>query len=254
MKKTVLYNLIYPLCALIVFVIVWAIVANAYNKPLIVPNPLEVLQSLGGLIVTQQFYSAVLMTFGRTILGFLLSVAFAWILAELSAVNKVARSVLSPFVVIMRTLPTMSVVLLFTVWFTSKLTPILVCFLIACPLLYSAFVLRLTTNNTDINQMCQVFQISNRTKLLRLYPRILLNEFLRQAGSICSLALKVVIAGEVLAYTANSIGTEMNIAKMNIQTANLIAWTVVAILLSFAIEGIVLLIKRLLRRLSVCPQ
>ena len=58
-------------------------------------------------------------------------------------------------------------------------------------------------------------------------------------------AWKAGIAAEVLATPKNSIGEQLYNAKIYLETADLFAWTVVVILLSMAIEEVVV---RLLRR------
>jgi ABC-type nitrate/sulfonate/bicarbonate transport system permease component len=55
----------------------------------------------------------------------------------------------------------------------------------------------------------------------------------------------VVIAAEVLTYAKGSIGLEMQKANQAFEVAILLAWTILAIVLSFGFEGIVIGIKKL---------
>jgi ABC-type nitrate/sulfonate/bicarbonate transport system permease component len=57
--------------------------------------------------------------------------------------------------------------------------------------------------------------------------------------------LKVVIAAEVMTYARGSIGLEMQKANMSFDVSVLLAWTVLAVALSFVFEGIVLGLKKL---------
>ena len=56
--------------------------------------------------------------------------------------------------------------------------------------------------------------------------------------------MKLIIAAEVMSNTARSIGQSMSLAQMYLETDVLIAYTLVAIVLSAALEGIVALIKK----------
>ena len=62
--------------------------------------------------------------------------------------------------------------------------------------------------------------------------------------SSIGLNLKLIISAEVLAQTADSMGLYMQLAKINLDTAVLLAWTLVAILLGGLFEGIVTLIQK----------
>ncbi len=66
--------------------------------------------------------------------------------------------------------------------------------------------------------------------------------------STISLNLKVLIAAEVLAATKDSIGRMMQTAKLYLDTAELIAWTVVAIVLGALLESIIAFIKYIVVR------
>ena len=62
--------------------------------------------------------------------------------------------------------------------------------------------------------------------------------------STLGLMVKLIIAAEVMSNTARSIGQSMSLAQMYLETDVLIAYTLVAIVLSAALEGIVALIKK----------
>ena len=66
--------------------------------------------------------------------------------------------------------------------------------------------------------------------------------------SSAALNFKLVIAAEVLAQTADSIGVNMQLAKLDLDTATLLAWTVAAIAIGGIIElAISFIAKRAVR-------
>ena len=65
------------------------------------------------------------------------------------------------------------------------------------------------------------------------------------AKSAVSLTVKVVIAAEVLAQTRVSIGLLMQQDSVMFEIADLLAWTVFAIVLSFLLEGIIVGVQKL---------
>lgn len=253
-KKQILITLIYPIVALVLFVTIWTLCALAYSKPLILPYFWEVLAELWKLLSQGSFYLALLATTARTLIGFLLATIIAWVLAQFAADNVHVRKVLDPIVTVLRALPTMSVILLALIWFRSGILPVFVAFLVAFPLLYGAFVMRLTQDNADILEMCAVFKVPCRVRMFKLYPSILLSTLMRITDSILPLTLKVIVAGEVLANTVNSVGVNMQNARLNVETANLLAWTVACVVLCFVLQALVALVRYILRRTNVCPQ
>lgn len=59
-----------------------------------------------------------------------------------------------------------------------------------------------------------------------------------------SLTLKVVVAAEILACVSKSIGGKIQTANSTFEIEYLLAWTLVAIVFGFVLEGVVAIFKR----------
>ena len=94
-------------------------------------------------------------------------------------------------------------------------------------------------------EMARVYRIRPLDRLTGLYLPSVLPAVADGCRSAVSLCVKVVIAAEVLAQTAGSIGIEMQRASVVFEIARLMAWTLVAIVMSFLFEGIVAGLKKL---------
>ena len=94
-------------------------------------------------------------------------------------------------------------------------------------------------------EMARVYRIRPLDRLTGLYLPSVLPAVADGCRSAVSLCVKVVIAAEVLAQTAGSIGIEMQRASVVFEIARLMAWTLVAIVMSFLFEGIVAGMKKL---------
>ena len=66
----------------------------------------------------------------------------------------------------------------------------------------------------------------------------LLPEMLSTGKTAAGLGLKVGIMAEILGQVRSGIGRSMNYARLNLDTAGIVAWTIVIILLSVLIDGI----------------
>ena len=96
--------------------------------------------------------------------------------------------------------------------------------------------------------MSKVFKVPVAKRIFGLYIPAILPDVFSATGSNISLALKVMIASEVLAQTFESVGVAMQIERIYLNTAGLMGWTIAAIILSFVLEFIVKILSKLVLR------
>lgn len=241
-------DILSPFLSLAVFVAVWHIVAEIVGIEIILPTPAESIRQLAALAATKEFWTAVSGTLGRAMLSFAFSMGAALTLAALSTFFKPIGRLLSPLVIITRAMPTMSVILLSLIWFTSEITPLFIAFLIIFPTLFTAFYSSFTNIDGDLIEMANVYNVGLRYKLAKLYLPAIYPSFFGAVRSSVSLNIKLVIAAEVLAYTKDSMGVMMQFSKAYLDTGSLFAWTIAAVALSYLLEMAVALIKKLVVR------
>jgi NitT/TauT family transport system permease protein len=245
--KNTLKNILYPLLGLVAVLLIWTVASLLFNSALILPQWWVVAEQFALLFTRGSFYTAILFTTLRAILTYSIALVLALFTALLSTLYVNFRRAFSPIITILRSVPTMSIILLCYLMFSSVTSPIIIGFLVAYPLCHAAFASRLAAAS-HLTEMAKVFNISPKNRAIFVYLPTLRGEIVQQSTSTLSLTLKVVIASEVIVFTKNSIGDAMYMAKANIETATLLAWTVAAVLLSFLLEGIVKLIDKAVRR------
>lgn len=243
-KKTVKYlNVVYPLMGVGLFLLVWFILAKIVNVDMVLPTPAEAITKFFHLFITNSFWIAVANTILRTLISFSISFALAVVFSIIAYVIPQVGKVFNPIVVILRSVPTMSIILLVLIWMSAKTAPILIAFLILFPQLYASFLSALNGVGDELVEMAKAFKVPLKNRILGLYFPTVLPASLDAMKANVSLCVKVTIAGEVLAQTANSMGIYMQISKIYFDTAELLGWTVMAIILSYALEGVFSLIK-----------
>ena len=114
-----------------------------------------------------------------------------------------------------------------------------------CSIMYNACRTAIDGVDPDLIEMAKVYGVRPVDRLTGIYLPSVLPSVADGSRSAVSLCVKVVIAAEVLAQTADSIGVEMQRASAIFEIARLMAWTMVAIVMSFAFEGIVYGLKKL---------
>ncbi len=142
----------------------------------------------------------------------------------------------------------MAIILVVVLWLGSRTAPVIIAFLITFPLLYANFLAGFDAIDGKLLEMAKIYKVRKRDVIKDLFlPSIAPFAFDGMKSAI-SLSLKVTIASEVMAQTIDSLGLYMQTARVNLETADLIACTIVAIVLSYALELVVSLIKKLVVR------
>lgn len=241
-------NIIYPMLSLVVFFLIWFIVAKVVDLEVILPSPSASFASLGEIIIGSKFWLALGNTLQRTLISFVFSLISAIVLAALSALFKPVYHLLSPIVIITRAVPTMSIILLSLIWFTAKITPMFIAFLIVFPMLYAAFYSAFTNIDKGFVEMSKLYKVSKWQMVSKFYVPYISPTFFDSIRSAISLNVKLIIAAEVLAQTRDSMGVMMQISSLYLDTSSLIAWTIAAIIISYFLEMIVIATKRLFVR------
>lgn len=249
-KGNGLKSLIYPIIALIAILIVWAIAAAVVDAELIIPSVDATFKRLGELFSDGKYWLSVLNTLWRAMRSFLYGTACAVALSLAAYCISPMRKLLDPLVSVLRSTPTMAIILIVILWLGSKAAPVLIAFLITFPLLYANFLAGFDAIDSGLKEMSEVYSARKRDVIFKLYLPSVAPYALDGMKSAVSLSIKVTIASEVMAQTLDSMGLYMQSAKVNLDTAGLLACTVTAIVLSYAAELIVSGIKKLVVRWS----
>lgn len=238
-------NIVYPLVSFALVIAIWAIVAKVKDNPLVLPMPDVVIESFFSLCKESGFWTAVGMSLARTLICFVISFVVALALAALGGLFSPFHRVISPIVTFLRSAPTVAVILILYAFASSNAMAIAVGFLVAFPIMYSAFYGAIVGVDKDLVEMAKVYKVRPLDKVLGIYLPSIANCLFDTSKSTLSLTLKVVVAAEILAGIGKSIGGKISVANATFEIAYLLAWTLVAIAFSFALEGLVLVLKKI---------
>lgn len=206
------------------------------NKPLYMPSPIETFSSLGGLIVTQDFWLSVAYTFYRVVLGLIISFVLGVLLAFLASKVGVLESLLRPLMAAVKSTPVMSVIVLALVWFSSSFVPVFSCILLCLPIFYTNTLSGIRSVDKSLLEMAAVFKVRHR----RLIQEIVIPSVLPHIYSALAVSLgfswKSVVAAEVLSSPKYSMGFKLYATKLYLDTPALFAWTLTIIVISLFVE------------------
>lgn len=214
----------------------WAVLALAVDKPLLLPGPLAVLKRICELAATAQFW----ITAGRTLLriafGLLCAIPVGTALAALTCRFRLLRELLSPLLTIVQSTPVASFILLFLIWLGRNILPSVIVSLMVLPLVWRNVSAGVENADLQLLEVAKLYRFSPVRTLRRVYIPSVAPYFLAACRTSLGLAWKAGVAAEVLTVPKDSIGQMLYESKLYLETIDLFAWTVTVILCSLVIE------------------
>jgi len=244
MKPSSTHNHNLSLLGVLFLVCIWYGAAALIGAEIILPTPLKTLQSLFTLITGHLFWASVGSTVLRGLSGFVISFIFGVAFGVAAGKSRLIQSFTKPFIVVIRSTPVMSVILLAMIWFKSDTVPVFVTFLMTFPIILGNVIEGVRQVDSRLMEMATFFKVSKHETFVGIELPSLLPFLASGAETALGLTWKVVVAAEVLSQPVHAIGTRLQDSKVYLETASMFAWTIVAILLSVATESVFRLIMK----------
>ncbi|MBQ3487102.1 MAG: ABC transporter permease subunit [Clostridia bacterium] len=212
----------------------------ALDMHLLLVTPLEVVRRLFTLVGESGFWKTLLFSFSRIVLGFLLAFALGCLLGVLSGKWPLLETLLWPYVITIKTVPVASFIIISLIFFSARQLSTFISFLMVFPVIYSNVLEGIRSTDRELMEMAQVFRIGWWRRLGYIYlPH--LKPFLFSACSVAlGMSWKSGVAAEVIGVAAGSIGEKLYESKIYFLTEDLLAWTVVIVLVSVLFEKLFL--------------
>lgn len=209
--------------------LLWGIISYIVDNPVTIPTPLDTLKALFRIVSDQYFVVRVFESLKRIVFSFMIAFGLGLVLGLLSGAFTSVYYLLKPLMLIQRAVPTMGVILLALIWLDREIAPILVCVLVVLPIIYSAVVTGVREIDPKLMEMTSIYTFSNRKKLKHLYIPSIWTSLVSVSSSALSLNVKIAIAAEVLSQPKHAIGTGFVMEKVALETAGVLAWSIIAI-------------------------
>ena len=149
---------------------------------------------------------------------------------------------LSPLLHVVRATPVASFILLAYFWMQTKNIPAFIAFLIVLPIIWGNTHEGLRSCDPQLLEMGRVYGFSRLKTLWQIRLPAAAPYFLSGCRTALGLAWKSGVAAQALVRPDNTIGNELQNAKIALETVDIFAWTAVVIVLSVLLERTVMLI------------
>lgn len=247
MKSFIIKNKLFKSLGVLIFwITIWQVCYIIVNQEIFLVSPLSVFKRIFVLSFDYNFWLSIVFSLIRVILGFISAISIGAVLAILMYFSPFLYCIFKPLILIIKTTPVASFVVLALVFIKSFYLPIFISFLMVMPIVWSNVFEGMNKVDKKLLQMSDVYQFSKVNKIKNIYWPCLKPYFLAAVTTGICFAWKSVIAAEVIANTSISIGAQILNSKVYMETLDVFAWTIVIIILSFALEKILIKIVKII--------
>lgn len=232
MKK----NNIFIFLGIITIIIIWLISSLLINNSLVLPTITEVLNSLKDLVSKGSTYLIILNTFLKLLLTISISLVIALGLGVLSYISNKFESFIKPIFVLFKTIPVIAIIILLLIIFGNSRSPYIMTSLVVLPIMYEGMLTSLKSINPEILDDVKTISGINFNIIRNIYFPLIFSNFMMSITQSFGLGLKVMIMGEFITQPSNTIGYMMQLERSNLNTAAILAWTIILVVIVLLIE------------------
>ena len=231
---------------------VWILAAELVGSELLLPSPAQVLRRFLALAGTTAFWLTVGTSILRVLSGILCAAVLGVLLAILTENSVICKTLLSPLMVLVKSTPVASFIILALIWLGRGVLPAFISALMVLPIVWINVSSGIAAQDPLLLEMARVYGFSRGRILKRITLPTVLPFFRSALSSALGLGWKAGIAAEVLTVPQPSVGKMIFESKLYLETTDLFAWTLAVILLSLFIERFLLKLVQRIGGKEVC--
>lgn len=223
---------------------VWAFAAALVAQPLILPGPGAVALALLRLVCDGGTWAILAGSGARILGGLALAAVCGGVLAGISSRSRAFARLVAPALSFVKATPVACVVVLLLIWLGSARVSIAAVFLMALPGVYFSLVEGLAQVNKPLEQMFRLHGVRGWRLFCAHTWREVLPFVLSCAQAVIGMSWKAGVAAELIGMAVGTVGECIYQAKLLIETADLLAWTVLVVAASWTCERVLVWLLR----------
>lgn len=216
----------------------WMLVAALVAQPLILPGPGAVVVALLRLVCDAGTWAILAGSGARILGGLALAAVCGGVLAGVSSRSRAFARLVAPALSFVKATPVACVVVLLLIWLGSARVSIAAVFLMALPGVYFSLAEGLSQVNKPLEQMFRMHGVRGWRLFCAHTWREVLPFVLSCARAVIGMGWKAGVAAELIGMAVGTVGERIYQAKLLIETADLLAWTVLVAAASWACERV----------------
>lgn len=223
---------------------VWIFAAALVAQPLILPGPGAVALALLRLVCDGGTWAILAGSGARILGGLALAAVCGGVLAGISSRSRAFARLVAPALSFVKATPVACVVVLLLIWLGSARVSIAAVFLMVLPGVYFSLVEGLAQVNKPLEQMFRLHGVRGWRLFCAHTWREVLPFVLSCAQAVIGMSWKAGVAAELIGMAVGTVGECIYQAKLLIETADLLAWTVLVVAASWTCERVLVWLLR----------
>jgi NitT/TauT family transport system permease protein len=244
MNNSFIRNRIISLSVIFLLILGWELLSLSFSSRQILPGPVDTLKALISISGKPGFLPALGITLFRGLIGFFFAFIAAILIGIPAGLNAGIEAGFKPILITIRSTPVVSIILLALIWFKAENVPVFIGFLTMFPILAINISQGIRETETTYIQMAKLYQVKKHRVLTDIYWPSILPFLYSGISTATGFGWRSVIIGEVLSQPRYGIGAMMQDAQSYLLVSEVIAWTLVAILISSVFEWMIRLFQK----------
>ena len=231
----------------LIWIGIWQLADLFIHNNIIFAGPFDMALTLAGLLKDGDFWLSLFHSSLRICLGFLSAFCLGILLGSLGWAFPLVKEFLKPPMLMIRSVPVASFVILALIWIGSENLSVFISFLVVVPMIYGATLAGLENMDQKLLEMSQVFSMPFLKKVRYLFIPAVHPYLVSSCRTALGMSWKSGVAAEVIGIPKASIGEQLYYTKLYLDTSGLFAWTFSIILISAVFEFVFLTLLKKVR-------
>lgn len=242
--STTLSKISFFASGIVLIFVFYLIVSIVKDNQLIYPSWNSIFISLGELLTSKEIYLSLGMTLLRVIIVLGISLAISLLISFIYLLKKDVFLIFKPLLLLLKATPLAIVSVYLWISLGADKAPYLITLLMVLPVMIEGFIAALDEIDTIYLLTLKTENVSFIKKYLIIYLPLIMPYILMTCLQTFGLGIKVMIMGEYICQSNNSLGNIVYLYKQNLDFAHLFALLIEVVILVFIVEIAVKIVKK----------
>ena len=233
--KNKILSITFATSSILLLLLFWIILTNIYNNSLIFPSIGQIFTSMKEILSSISSLKAI----GMTILRSIIAVAICLVITSLYVAYPLSVNFFKPLIRIMRSVPLAILSIFIFILIGSKKGPYVITILMTLPVVFEGLILGVNEIPEGITDELKMLNVKTSQKIIDIYIPMMKPYIIMSIVQALGMSFKVLIMGEYICQTKNSIGKELYNIKIDLDMASLLAYGILIVIIVFVLEIVV---------------
>ena len=221
-------------------IVLWQFLSYVIKNNILFVGPVEVAKRLIEMSVQEIFWKSVLGSLFRILVGFWIAFLLGYLCAFISGRFSLFEDIMWPLVSVFKSVPVASVVVLFLIWFGAKWLSVYVSFMVVFPNVYINLMEAVKKADAKMLDMAKEYRLTYFRIWRYIIGESAMPLLIGAVRLSVGMSFKSGVAAEIIGLPEHSIGEQLYMSKIYIDTAGVLSWTLVVVLLCYICEKVII--------------